>query len=119
MAILLGLLTALASPVSGDLDERGWCERLAPKYAAEVEVPLWDTTRCDLVTETEAIKVDWATSGKIFEAIGQAQYYAIVLDKRPAVLLLVRDLEAERRYVYRCQTVCAKLGMRLYIERVE
>ena len=114
MAIVLGLLTALASPVAGELDERGWCERIAPRYGAEVEVRLWDTTRCDLVTAEEAIEVDWPA--KWAESIGQAQYYAILLDKRPAVVLLVRDLDAERRYVYRCQTVCAKLGMRLYVE---
>jgi len=112
----LAVFLLLASPAAGQRNEVEWCKVLAPKYKAEVEIVLWDRTRCDLVTATEAIEVDWAS--KWAEAIGQAQYYAILLRREPAVMLLVKDMEKEARYVYRCQTVCTKLKMRLYVETV-
>jgi len=113
------LLSSLTGEPAGHESELEACRRLAPKYEAEVEVRLWDGTRCDLVTETEAIEVDWAQTPKWAEAIGQAQYYGITLGKRPAVLLLVRDLDREMRYVHRCAVVCAKLDMRLYVEEAD
>ena len=93
------------------------CRMLAPKYQAKVEVRLWDDTRCDLVTATQAIEVDWAP--KWAEAVGQALYYGTVLNKEPTIILLVVDLEKERRYVYRCQTVAAQYKIKLYVERVD
>jgi len=107
-------LCFLGMDYQAPLSERDWCERLADKYGAETEVMLWDRSRCDLVTETEAIEVDRAK--KWAEAIGQGQYYGLVLRKQPAVLLLVED--GEERFVWRCQAVCAKLGMSLYVERI-
>lgn len=89
------------------------CRRLAPKYAAEVEVRQWDGTRVDLLTDEYAIEVDWAA--KWAEGIGQALYYAEITQKKPAVMLLIRSA-ADDKYVYRCQTVCAKYGIRLFIE---
>lgn len=98
----------------GELEE---CRKLAPKYAAELEARQWDGTRVDLLTETHAIEVDWPK--KWAEAIGQAAYYAELTGKRPGVLLLVSDFRAEARYIYRAQTVCARLRFDLFLERVE
>lgn len=78
--------------------------------------PLWDKTRCDLFTDSEAIEVDWAP--KWAEAIGQSSYYGIVTNKRPAIILLVKDMDKEKQFVYRCQTVCVKLGIKLHIQKV-
>ena len=97
-----------------ELDE---CRRLGPKYAAAVEVTLWDRTRVDLLTEPQALEVDWAS--KWAEAIGQAAWYAIVTGRRPAVLLLVRDVHQEARYIYRATAVCQRLGMELLLEDVD
>jgi len=115
LAIIAGRPTSARSSTDVKLSEHDWCERLADKYGAETEVMLWDRSRCDLVTETEAIEVDRAK--KWAEAIGQGQYYGLVLRKQPAVLLLVED--GEERFVWRCQAVCAKLGMPLYVERID
>lgn len=95
--------------------EREACQRLAEKFHAQVEVELWDRSRCDLVTEKEAIEVDWAA--KWAEAIGQASYYAILLDRQPAVMLLIKDWETDSRHVFRCLVVCTRLDIRLYIEK--
>lgn len=111
----MALLAATATQARGD--ERSECEKLAPKYGAQVEARLWDSTRVDLLTETHAIEADWPH--KWAEAIGQASYYAELTRKRPGVLLLVSDARAQARYIYRAQTVCARLKIDLFIERVE
>lgn len=108
------IVTLLLMLGATELEE---CRRLAPKYEAQVEVTLWDSTRCDLVTATHAIEVDWAP--KWAEAVGQALYYAELTGLKPGIVLLVRDIASEAKYVYRCQTVTAKHGIKLFIERSE
>ena len=98
-------------------DEKEEVRRLAPKYNAEIEVRQWDATRIDMVTETHAIEVDWAP--KHYQAIGQALYYATVSGKKPGIILLVKSQAEEQRHIFRCQTVCAKYGITLWIELVE
>ena len=73
--------------------EREEVERLAKKYNAITEYRLWDKTRVDMLTRYEAIEVDWAH--KWAEGIGQSLYYAQVTRKRPALLLLYRDLKVD------------------------
>ena len=92
--------------------EREECERLAPAYGAKTEVRLWDGSRVDLLSDTHAWEVDYAA--KHHEAVGQALYYSLVTGKRPGVVLLVRD--GDERFVYRCQSVCAKHGIALRVE---
>lgn len=113
----LGVTTQPAPTAVQDrtLNEVGECRRLASKYEAELEVRLWDGTRVDMLTPTHAIEVDWAH--KWAEAVGQSLYYSELTGKPPGVLLLVRDMNTEERYVYRCQTLCAKLGIKLYVEQ--
>lgn len=94
------------------------CRRLAPKYKAKTEVILWDDSRVDLLTETEVIEVDWA-GPKVYEAIGQAQWYSIATNLKPAVLILKRSNKIDEiKAIYRCQAICAKLGMKMYVEEV-
>lgn len=104
-----------ASSLLAKADELSECRRLAPKYAAQVEVVMPDGSRCDLLTETEAIEVDWAHS-KWKEAPAQAVLYAIWTGKKPAVLLLVKDAERDKADLLRCKLVCERLGIRMYVE---
>lgn len=89
---------------------------LAPKYAAQVEVRLPDDSRVDLLTATQAIEVDWAP--KWAEAIGQATHYSILTDKKPAVILLLKDPANEWKHLVRAAQVCGRLGIVLYVEPV-
>lgn len=119
LLLLLAIAAAAAVLLSAAAtrgDELAECRRLAPKYQAETEARQWDDTRVDLLTPTHAIEADWPR--KWAEAIGQALYYAELTGKRPGIVLLISDPAAEARYVYRCQTVCAKHGITLYIEPV-
>ena len=113
LAWVVILLVAVCSVA----DERSECERLAAKYEAETEVILFDQTRVDLLSSEYAIEVDW--SRKWAEAVGQSLYYAAVTGRRPAVILLVKDATAERRYVYRCLVICARADVRLFVEQVD
>lgn len=119
LLIAVGVLCAAClGQEAAPLNELAWCRKLAPKYGVppeRIEWPLWDRSRVDLLADTEAIEVDWAH--KWPEAIGQANWYAIATGRAPAVLLLVKDPEAEARYIYRCTAVCQRLGIRLYLER--
>jgi len=99
------------------LTELQHAKTLAPKYNAQVEVSLWDGTRVDLLNDEYAIEIDWAPKWK--ESIGQSLYYALVTNKKPAVLLLVKRGEKDKDHIYRCQTVCAKHGIALFIERID
>lgn len=121
LAIAAWGTTEVAITLSGShsppLDELAEARRLAPKYEAEVEVRLWDDTRCDLLSAEFAIEVDWAP--KWAEAVGQCLYYARLTGRKPNIILLVKNQAAESRFIYRCQTVCAEHDIKLFIERVE
>lgn len=94
--------------------ERDYVEALAAQMpGAETEVVLWDSTRCDIVWSNIAYEVDYAP--KWAEAIGQSLYYADVLNMKPGIILLVKDLRKEKQFIYRCQTVCNKRGIILSI----
>ena len=59
---------------------------------AEVTTPVG--TRCDLVSDTHTIEVEWAS--KAYEAIGQSLHYSLELAKEPGILFLVesdKDIE--------------------------
>ena len=75
---------------------------IANALGAESEVVLFDRARVDILTETEAIEVDWAH--KWAEGIGQALYYGAVTKKTPVVLLLMNTTD-EERYVARVKHV--------------
>ena len=62
---------------------------------AQVEVVAPDGTRCDILTSTHAIEVDFAK--KWGEAIGQSLNYALQFNKRAGILLI---LESSSDYKY-------------------
>jgi len=67
-----------------------WC---ADKGQTEYRLP--DKTRCDCLTATHAVEVDFST--KWYEAIGQSLYYGLQTGERPGILLI---LEKESDYKY-------------------
>lgn len=116
MKTLLLLLAPLAL-LAGEVEEVERISKLPRWQGSQVEVRQWDYTRVDMITDEYAIEADWAY--KWAEAIGQALYYAELTGRKPAIILLVKDVQKEGRYIYRCQTVCAKHNIKLFIERVE
>ena len=74
---------------------------------------LWDNTRVDILTDKWAIEVDW--SEKWAEAIGQALWYASVTTMKPGICLLYKNLSKEVNNIYRCNTICAKHNIELWL----
>ncbi len=115
IAPLLFLCSLLPTVVLAD--EAAEVKRLAPKYgvtAENIEFRLWDGCRVDLLSPTHAIEVDYAK--KWAEACGQALYYATLTRRKPGIILLVDDRDRQARLIYRCQTVCARVGIDLWLE---
>ena len=123
--LTIAVIVLCCSPAAADWPtETEWAKRDVNgcryvQSADDVEVTLYDNTRCDDVSKTHANEIDWAKSGKHFEAVGQALYYAIVTQTKPGIILLVKDREADMKFVYRTQTVCAKHDIRLWVEFVD
>ena len=61
-----------------------------------------DGTRCDIVTETSAIEVDFAD--KWAEAIGQSLNYAFQSSKRAGILLIL-EKPSDERHLIRVQSI--------------
>lgn len=68
--LLLALLALSSSLGAARLNSESYYQKIAAeKYSGKTEVSMPDGTRCDIVTETHAIEVDFAD--KWGEAIGQ------------------------------------------------
>jgi hypothetical protein len=78
--------------------QRAWCS--SHNGTAEVVMP--DGSRCDCVTGTHAVEIDFAP--KWPEAIGQALLYSLSTGKR-AGIVLIADPVADQRYIERLRSV--------------
>lgn len=87
-------------------------ELFAKAINGQTEYVLKDNSRVDIVTDTFAIEVDFAS--KWAEAIGQSLYYAERLNKKPGILFVV-DGKQENRYIFRLLTVTRKYGITVWI----
>ena len=76
------------------------------EIGGELEHPTFDRSRVDIITDKYAYEVDWAD--KWAEAVGQSLYYAAATEREPAIILLIKDREKERKYYLRCLVVCAR-----------
>jgi hypothetical protein len=76
------------------------------------EYRLPDGTRVDIVTDTFAIEVDFAS--KWSQSVGQVIYYGEILNKKPAILLVING-KLEDRFVIRLVRVAAKTGITVWL----
>lgn len=116
---IVGVAMMLASLVVcgwARLHRESWYqERLAEAMGGVLEYRLPDGTRVDLLTETEAIEVDFAP--KWAESIGQALWYAAQTGRRPAVALIVSG-PRDARYSARIRAVSERFGLGLTVYEV-
>ena len=63
-----------------------------------------DKTRCDCLTQTHAIELDFGA--KWYQAIGQAMYYSLQTGKRAGVALVIEDPK-DMKYWYRLNSTIA------------
>ena len=72
--------------------------------SGQAEYRLPDLSRIDCLTDTHAFEADWADGLKVYEAIGQALYYASETGRLPGILLLIRKDNSEK-YIRKVQRV--------------
>ncbi|MDG1326603.1 MAG: hypothetical protein P8P49_12630 [Opitutales bacterium] len=98
--------------------ERYYQEKLAKKLLAKQEVVMSDGTRCDLVTETHAIEVDFAR--KWAEAIGQSLNYGRMTGKTAGIVLII-EKDGDSRHVVRIKNIIRtfKLPLDLFVVRMD
>jgi len=113
MHFYLYFFLLLALPLIGKQSERYYQEKFAREIGGQVEVVMRDGTRCDILTATHAIEVDFAK--KLAEAIGQSLNYAMHTGKRPGVALIVLS-PSDNKYLERVRKISAEysLGLTIY-----
>jgi hypothetical protein len=84
----------------------------AVAIGGQTEVRLADGTRADIVTDEYAIEVDFGA--KWAESIGQSLSYAIQLEKKAGVLLVLKD-DNEIRFLERLMKVAVEHGITVWI----
>ena len=106
MKILALILTTLALSLplnAARLNSEAYYQKIAAeKYNGETEVVMGDGTRCDIVTETHAIEVDFAD--KWGEAIGQSLNYAFQSNKKAGILLILEH-PSDEKHLIRVQSI--------------
>jgi len=65
--------------------QRIWCDN----QGGQTEYRLPDKTRCDCLTDSHAVEVDFAV--KWYEALGQSLYYSMQTGKRAGILLIIES----------------------------
>lgn len=102
LASLLLLVLPLALFGARLHPERYYQERWAADHGGECEVQMPDGTRCDILTETHAIEVDFAD--KWAEAVGQCLLYSMHTDREAGIVLIVEHRN-DLRYLERLEAV--------------
>lgn len=77
-----------------------------------IEWRLDDGTRVDILTKEYAIEVDFAD--KWYEGVGQALYYSIKTNKKPALVLII-EKDSHEKYLDRLKMVAEKYGIKIYV----
>ena len=87
--------------------QKEWCNT----YNGQVEYVLDDKTRVDCLTTNYAVEFDFAQ--KWAEAVGQAYYYAIKTNRKPAVIIIIEKKE-DWKYYWRIKKVSDFLKFKLW-----
>ena len=111
---LYGFLFSLC--LSAKQSERFYQEKFAKEIDGQVEVIMKDGTRCDILTSTHAIEVDFAR--KWAEAIGQCLHYSFHTGKKPAVALIVLD-PSDNKYINRVKQISSDFNLDIEIYQID
>lgn len=100
--IKLLLLLLTFSLLSAKQSERHYQTQYAIKIGGKTEVLMKDGSRCDIVTRTHAIEVDFAK--KWAEAIGQSLNYSLNTGKRAGIALIL-ETQSDDKHLVKLKTV--------------
>jgi hypothetical protein len=108
---LLLLFTSLTAFSQKHQREKYYQNIFADMIHGKTEVVLPDKARVDIVTDTFAIEVDFAS--KWAESIGQSLYYAEKLHKKAGILLIIKGND-DQRYTERLITIAKKYNITIW-----
>ena len=95
-------------------NERYYQDLFARKHGGHVEVLMQDGSRCDIITQTHAIEVDFAS--KWAEAIGQSLNYARQTKKRAGILLIINKERDQKKITRLINTIRSfKLPIQIFL----
>lgn len=116
--VLLVILSLSAQPVDAKRKqyEKWYQMQWCAEHNGKTEVWLPDRTRCDCETATHAIEFDFGS--KWAEAIGQALYYSVHLNK-PAGVVLILERKEDYRYWNRLKTTVEHFNLPLTTWKIE
>lgn len=98
------LLLGFTLPCQGKLFEADYQNAWAKTHGGKTEVRMADGTRCDVVTATHAVEVEWAN--KWAEGIGQALWYSFQTNKKAGLVLILRS-DKDQKHVLRVRSLIA------------
>jgi len=94
--IMASLLTSYSVHAKRLQHEKWYQEQWCQKQNGEMEKVLEDGTRCDCLTDTHAIEVDFADNW--YEAVGQSTHYSHQTDKRAGIVLILESPDDKRHW---------------------
>ena len=103
LALILTASILTTTLVAARLNPEAHYQKIAvEKYNGQTEVSMPDGTRCDIVTDTHAIEVDFADKWGV--AIGQSLNYAFQSNKRAGILLIL-EKESDEKHLIRVNSI--------------
>lgn len=112
LAVGMVLLMALAGCFGhGQLHERDYQKYWCDKHGGQLEYRLEDGTRVDCLTRDFAVEVEFAH--KWAEAIGQSLFYGRMTDRRPGIVLIMRE-KGDERFLKRLRKVAGDDGIKVW-----
>lgn len=107
--LLFFQIPALSSHVYLEKEyQKLWCK----SNGGMLEYKLPDSTRIDCLTKDYAIEFDFAP--KWAESAGQSLYYALKSNRKPAVVLIIEDLQKDLKYVKRLEALAQIYGIKIW-----
>jgi len=87
--IMASLFTSYVVHAKRVHHEKWYQEQWCQEKSGNTEVVMKDRTRCDCVTETHAVEMDFAN--KWYEAVGQSLHYSLQTGERAGIVLILES----------------------------
>jgi len=105
--------------VDGSDTEAAWTTALAAHLGGEAEQAIDGVVagRVDVLTDTQAIELDWLKGNKFHEGIGQALHYGDVTGQQPVLALISAYYDifgAEQQKLEYVSGLCAAHGVEVW-----
>lgn len=110
---LLFVLIVLSLQAKHLHKEKVYQEYFCSKFGGITEYRLEDKTRVDCLLDEYAIEVDFAP--KWAESIGQSLYYASQTSRKAAVLIIMEDMQQDKKYLQRLENVSKQHDIDIWI----